>query len=91
MNGLRRPTRSDSQPEAMRRIEAVLSATPSIMPRLAIEAPSVTVTKIGSTGMIISLEMSVSSDTTPSAATLRVMPAKGLLTGPRAPRSDRAR
>src|SRR5262245_60656283 len=71
MNGLRRPIRSESQPEKMRSTVAVHSATPSITPRLATEARSVPVTNSGSTGMIISVETSVKSDAQPSARTLR--------------------
>ena len=69
MNGLRCPIRSEIHPVQMRSTDAVHSATPSMTPRLATDAPSVAVMKSGSTGMIISLEMSVSSETTPSATT----------------------
>src|SRR5439155_5110614 len=63
--------------------EAVLSATPSITPRLATEALSVPVTNSGSTGMIISVETSVRRETQPSATTLRGMGAARR--GPSAP------
>src|SRR6516164_6276829 len=66
--------RSESQPEPRRSSEAVLSATPSINPRLATEALSVEVTNSGSTGMIISVDTSVNSDVKPSATMLRLMP-----------------
>src|SRR5437867_10257538 len=67
--------RSESQPEARRSSAAVLSATPSITPRLATEALSVPVTNRGRTGTIISVETSVKSEVRPSATMLRLMPA----------------
>ncbi len=73
--------RSDSQPEVSRSSDAVLSATPSMMPRLATEACSTPVTNSGSTGTIISDDTSVSSDVTPSAHTLRVRPGCGAGSG----------
>ena len=66
--------RSESQPEPSRMSAAVLSATPSMTPTLAIEAPSTPTTKSGSTGTIISVETSVRSETKPSATTLRGRP-----------------
>ena len=71
--------RSESQPDESRSSEAVLSATPSMTPRLATEASSTPVTNSGSTGTIISDDTSVSSDVKPSAHTLRVSPGAGAL------------
>src|SRR5689334_21070112 len=68
--------RSESQPELKRSSEAVLSALPSIRPRLATEALRVPVMNSGSTGMIISVETSVSSDVRPRATMLRLMPGR---------------
>src|SRR3989442_10799994 len=73
MNALRRQIRSESQPDKMRSTVAVHSATPSMTPRLANDARSVPVTNAGSTGTIISVETSVSSDVKPSATTLRLV------------------
>src|SRR5262245_50430346 len=77
MNGFLRPIRSESQPETIRSAVAVHSATPSITPRLATEALSVPVTNAGSTGTIISEEMSVRSDVHPSTRTLRFTAGSG--------------
>ncbi len=68
----------------------MLSATPSITPRLATEALSVPVTNRGRTGMIISLETSVKSEVRPSATMLRLMPAGARPGAPRRPATPAA-
>ena len=50
---------------------AVASARPSTRPTIAGPAPSVAVRKIGSSGVIISLAASFSSDTRPRMTTVR--------------------
>src|SRR3954452_1462031 len=71
MSGLRRPIRSESQPEKTFEIDAVASATPSITPTTVTLAPSVTVRNKGSSAWIVSDDRSMNRLTKPSAHTVR--------------------
>jgi hypothetical protein len=68
---LRRPSQSLSAPENTLVTEAVASAMPSIKPTSAALAPSVETRNTGRSAWIISDELSMKSDTKPSAQTAR--------------------
>src|SRR3954466_5113873 len=71
MSGLRRPIRSDSQPEKTFEIDAVASAMPSITPTIVTLTPSVTVRNKGRSAWIVSDDRSMNRLTKPSAQTVR--------------------
>src|SRR6266540_503960 len=73
-NRFRFPAASDSLPEKIFMNETTLSESPSTSPRIRALASRTCVRKNGRMGRIISLLMSVKSDTTPSTTTFVVRP-----------------
>ena len=63
------PSQSDAAPEKIFTIEAVASASPSMIPIATMDAPIVVARYTGSRAWIISEETSMSSDTKPSVQT----------------------